>query len=139
MNKLFLAGTVLLFSGCAMPQQGMMMKKGGIVRHMAEPVQQPRQFFVDEVIEVLTEPAGARIHINDAFAGYSPVKAPVRRMWRGDPQYPMTLDLVKIEALPVGAGQCVQTGVFGQNSAKTPPQVSFNMTACAPAQPSAVK
>lgn len=134
MNKLILLTFVLIFSGCAMPQPGMMGKKrpGGYLGDM-KPAPQSRQSFVDEQVEVLTEPPGARIHINDVFVGYSPVKAPVRRMWRGDPRYPLVLDTVKIEALPVAAGQCVQTGIFGQNATKTPPQVSLNMAACSPA------
>ncbi|OGS08191.1 MAG: hypothetical protein A2270_10185 [Elusimicrobia bacterium RIFOXYA12_FULL_51_18] len=141
MNKFFLLGFLLMFSACAMPQAGMKTgRRIGALGAIAQPAQQPQQYFVDETVEVITDPPGARIQINDAFAGYSPLKAPVRRMWRGDPRYPMTLDTVKIEALPVAGGQCVQSGIFGQNSGRTPPQVSFNMTACsvpapAPAAP----
>jgi hypothetical protein len=97
---------------------------------MAQPVQQ--QYSIDEPVEVSTEPPGARIQVNDAFAGYAPVRTVVRRLWHGEPGR-MVLDTVKIEALPVAAGQCVQTGFFGQNSAKTPPRVSFSMTDCRPA------
>ncbi len=137
MKNLVLMCAVGVLAACVVPQGGMMKKRagGGLFGNIAEPAPQPQQYFVDETVEVITEPAGARIHINDAFIGYSPLKAPVRRMWRGDPRYPMTLDTVKIEALPVAGGQCVQSGIFGQNSGRTPPQVSFNMTACSTAAP----
>ncbi len=135
------------FSACAIPQQGGM--KGGLLGSMSRPVgmkrrqpQQPppeSQYVVNESVEVITEPPGARIFVNDASVGFAPVKTEVRRLWRGDPAYPMTLDTVKIEAMPVAAGQCVQSATFGQNSGKTPPQVQFNMTACAPAQPAGKK
>lgn len=137
MNKVMVLGAVLMFSACAMPQGGM-KRSGGLFDNLKQPAQQSQQYFVDETVEVITEPPGARILVNDASAGYAPVKAAVRRMWRGDPRYPMTLDTVKIEALPVGAGQCVQTGIYGQNSGKTPPQVRFTMTNCA-AQPTSGK
>lgn len=130
---------VAALAACAMPPGAMVKKRGGgsLFGNISEPAQQPQQYFVDETVEVITEPPGARIHINDAFVGYSPLKAPVRRMWRGDPRYPMTLDTVKIEALPVAGGQCVQSVMVGQNSGRTPPQISFNMTACSAPAPAA--
>jgi hypothetical protein len=129
-----LYGILLMFSAaCAIPQQGGMKRSGGLFGPAGAPAQPRSQYVVDETVDVLTDPPGARILINDAPAGYAPVKAAVRRLWRGDPAYPMTLDTVKIEALPVAAGQCVQTGIFGQNSGRTPPQVRFNMTNCPPA------
>jgi len=132
MNKIFIFSVVLTFSACMMPPGGMMKARkggGGLFGEMAQPVQQPQEF-VDETVQVLTDPPGARIQVNDAFVGYSPVTTVVHRLWRGDPSYPMTLDTVKIEALPVAGGQCVQSGFFGQNASKTPSPVSFNMTAC---------
>lgn len=126
MKNLIVMCAVVMLAACAMPPGGMMKKRAGNVGlfgNTAEAAPQPpqQQYFVDEALEVITEPAGARININDAFVGYSPLKAPVRRLWRGDPRYPMTLDTVKIEALPVAGGQCVQSGIFGQNSGRTPP------------------
>ena len=141
MKNLILICAVVVLAACAMPPGGMAQKRpggGSLFWNVSQAaVEQPQQHFVDETVEVITEPAGARIHINDGFVGYSPLKAPVRRLWRGDPRYPMTLDTVKIEALPVAGGQCVQSVMVGQNSGKTPPQVSFNMTACSAAAPAA--
>lgn len=122
-----------LLSSCAMPQGG--RKRGGGVFGGAGAQQAQQQYFVDETVDVVTEPPGAKIFVNDAFVGNAPVKAAVRRTWRGDPRATMTLDTVKIEAQPVEAGQCAQSGVFGQNSVKSPPQVRFNMTSCAAPAP----
>ena len=137
MKNLILMCAVVMLVSCAMPPGAMKGSARGssLFGNLSQPVQPPPQQFVDETVEVLTEPAGARIHINDAFVGYSPLKAPVRRLWRGDPRYPMTLDTVKIEALPVAGGQCVQSAIYGQNSGRTPPQVSFNMAACSAPAP----
>ncbi|HBW22762.1 MAG: hypothetical protein A2X28_05170 [Elusimicrobia bacterium GWA2_56_46] len=135
MDKIILLGIALVFSAaCAMPQGGMVKKRrGGLFDGIGqESAQQQAQPSVDETFEVITEPPGARIMVNNANYGNSPVRVTVRRMWRGDPNYPMILDTVKVEAFPVESGQCVQTGIFGQNAAKTPPQVRFNMASCAP-------
>lgn len=88
--------------------------------------------YVVETVEIVSRPPGARIHINDALAGYAPVTGPVLRYWRGQPGY-MTLDTVKIEALPTAAGQCVQGGIYGQNNSKVQSPLIFDMTKCAPA------
>jgi len=129
MKRTFLPMIVLALSACALPQQSMMMKTGGRRYAPAPQPVQAQQYFVDETVEVLSEPPGARIQVNDAFAGYAPARAAVRRFWRGEPGR-MVLGMVKIEALPVAGGQCVQSGYFGQNSAKVPLQVSFTMTDC---------
>ena len=130
MKIIMLIAVSVLFSACALPQGGMKRGLGGAV---SQPAQQ--QYFVDETVDIVTEPPGAKIFVNDAFVGYAPVRADVRRTWRGDPRYQMTLDNVKIEALPVEAGQCAQSGVFGQGSVKSPPQVRFSMASCAAAAP----
>ena len=123
-----------VLSACVMPQPGMQSSLFGAKFQPAVQQQRQQEYFVDETVEVLTEPPGAKILINDAAVGYSPVTAPVRRQWRGSPGR-MILDTVKVEAYPTGAGQCVQSGIFGQNSGKTPPQVSFDMAACSAAPP----
>ncbi|MCX5791148.1 MAG: hypothetical protein NTY45_02865 [Elusimicrobia bacterium] len=122
-----------LFAACAMPQGAMKRGAGEPGGAAAQPAQQ--QYSVDETVDIVTDPPGAKIFVNDAFVGYAPVKADVRRTWRGDPRYQMTLDNVKIEARPVEAGQCAQSGIFGQGSVKSPPQVRFNMSSCAAAAP----
>jgi len=133
MKIVMLLAVSALFPACAMPQGGMKRSVGGPGGAVSRPAQQ--QYSVDETVDIVTEPPGAKILVNDAFVGYAPVKADVRRTWRGDPRYQMTLDTVKIEALPIEAGQCAQSGVFGQGSVKTPPQVRFNMASCAAAAP----
>jgi hypothetical protein len=136
MKHLLLALAAVALCACAMPQGA---AKGGnpwaglgAKRTMA--AQQPAApSYVDEVIDVVTEPPGARILVNEAPVGTSPLRYSVRRLWRGQPGY-MALDTVKVEALPTAAGQCVQTGIYGQGATKVPAPVSFNMTSCAPAQ-----
>lgn len=88
--------------------------------------------YVVETVEIVSRPPGARIHINDALAGHAPVTGPVLRYWRGQPGY-MTLDTVKIEALPTAAGQCVQGGIYGHNNVKIQSPLVFDMTNCGPA------
>lgn len=136
-NITILGVMIVFFAACAMPQGGMMMKrKGGggmfnsIGQQPAQQAQPAAQTFVDESFEVVTDPPGARIMVNNTNYGNSPVQVVVRRLWRGDPNYPMTLDTVKVEALPVVAGQCIQTVVYGDKAGKTPPKVKFNMTNC---------
>lgn len=133
MKNLVLAGAAVMLAACAVPQGGMKRADSGLFGNLAQPAQEA-QSFVDETVEVVTVPPGARVQVNDGFVGYAPVKALVRRFWRGDPGN-MVLDQVKIEALPVAGGQCVQGGVFGEASRKVPAPVRFNMTACASAQP----
>lgn len=121
--------------GCAIPQPGMTRGNpwAGFGAKRSSVMAQPAAAeYVDEVIDVVTEPPGARIHVNDAFVGHAPVRYAVRRLWRGSPGY-MVLDSVKVEALPVAGGQCVQSGVFGEASRKVASPVTFNMAACAPA------
>ncbi|MDA8130911.1 MAG: hypothetical protein M0011_05340 [Elusimicrobia bacterium] len=125
--------SLLCLSACAMPQPG---------RYGASPaakkplpfMSQPQESapYVDETVDVASEPPGARIQVNDGFAGYAPLRYRVRRLWRGQPGM-MTLDPVKIEALPVAAGQCVQGGFYGQGNQRVPSPVNFTMTNCAPA------
>ncbi|MDA8244532.1 MAG: hypothetical protein M0025_10495 [Elusimicrobia bacterium] len=128
---------LLCCCACAIPQPGMY----GASPYAKKPVssffgqQQEAAPYVDETVDVVSYPPGARIQVNDAFAGYAPVRYSVRRLWRGQPGM-MTLDTVKIEALPVAAGQCVQGGFYGQGNQKVPSPVSFTMTSCAPAQQS---
>ncbi|OGR68634.1 MAG: hypothetical protein A2081_03575 [Elusimicrobia bacterium GWC2_61_19] len=130
MKNLILISAAVLLAACAMPQGG--MKRGG--SPFVEPETGP---FVEENIEVITAPAGAQVLVNDGFMGYAPVKAVVRRYWRGEPGN-MVLDQVKIEAQPIAAGHCAQGGYFGAGSSKVPAPVRFNMTACA-AQPAGKK
>jgi len=121
---------------CVMPEGAM---KGGNpwaafgAKRTVAPQQPAAPDYIDEVIEVVTEPPGARILVNEAPVGTSPLRYTVRRLWRGQPGY-MALDTVKVEALPTAAGQCVQSGIYGQGATKVPALVSFNMTSCAPAQ-----
>ncbi len=115
MKTVLLLAVSVTLSSCALPQGGM---KRGLDGAAGQPAQQ--QYFVDETVDIVTDPPGAKIFVNDAFVGYAPVRADVRRTWRGDPRYQMTLDNVKIEARPVEAGQCAQSGVFGQGSVKSP-------------------
>jgi hypothetical protein len=118
-----------VLSACAFPEPGYrgygMMKKGSFQQAPAPP---PPSYVV-ETVEVRTDPPGARVLVNGSDAGYSPVTVTARRLWRGESGY-QTLDTVKIEAFPVEQGQCVQTGIFGENASKAPPQVRFDMTKC---------
>lgn len=140
MKNLALAAAVTLLAACAIPQGG--MKGGvGVPRYSGIQPKYPPALskeHVDEVIDIFTEPAGARIHVNDSLVGYSPVRYMVRRFWRGAPGN-MVLDLVKIEALPTAGGQCVQTGYYGEGARKVSTPVNFTMTDCAPAQPAGKK
>ena len=120
----------LLLAACAVPQGGAKRSGPGIFGTIGPTADQP---FVDEIIEVVTEPAGARIEVNGDFAGYSPVRYTARRLWRGEPGR-MTLEPVKIDALPVAGGQCAQSGTYGQYNLKVPFPVRFNMTNCAAAR-----
>jgi hypothetical protein len=131
MNKLVLLGMAVLFAACAMPQ-GSVHKKGGgnIFGGLSQTAQTDK--FVDEAVEVGTDPAGARVQINGGLVGVSPVKVMVRRYWRGDPGS-MTLDPVTIEALAAAPGQCDQSGIFGEGSRKVPSPVRFSMTSCSAA------
>lgn len=128
MKNISLAVSLLILAACAMPQGGM-KRSGGLLGERARSAQEQSQFFVDETINVLTSPAGAKIQVNGAFAGYSPLRYTVRRLWRGEPGN-MLLDTVKIEALPAAAGQCVRGGIYGQNNLKVPSPVSFEMSDC---------
>jgi len=133
MKKVFLALTLLGLSACMMPQPGMYGAKKS--RRLSSG-QAPSQSYVDEAITVETEPSGARIQVNDVFAGASPVKYTVRRFWRGQPGS-MVLDTVKVEALPAVDGQCAQSGVFGEAARPLQVPVRFTMTNCSsvPASP----
>lgn len=122
---------MLVLAACAVPQAGMKRSGGGIFGTIGPAADRP---FVDEIIEVVTEPPGARIQVNDDFAGYAPVRYNARRLWHGEPGS-MVLDTVKIDALPVAAGQCAQSGTYGQHNLKVPFPVRFTMTSCAAAQP----
>lgn len=119
----------LALAACAVPQQGGTKRAGG-ASLFGNIGQAPTQYFVDEVVDVATEPAGAAVNVNDVFAGNSPVRVTVRRYWRGQPGS-MTLDPVKVEALGSGPGQCTQSGLFGQGSQKAPSPVRLYMTNCA--------
>ena len=124
---------MLALAACAIPQGGMVRKRsGGLFDSISKPAPAQAQQFVNETFEVITDPPGARVMVNNSNFGNSPVQVTIRRMWRGEPGYPMILDTVKVEAFPVESGQCVQTGIFGQNAGKTPTQVRFNMASCAP-------
>lgn len=117
---------------CAIPQPDGTTLFGGMSpkkRAIAAPQPATTQY-VDEVVNVVTDPPGARIQINDAFAGYSPLKYPVRRYWRGQMPDTLVLDMVKVEALPVFSGQCVQSGMYGENNKVLPSPVSFRMADC---------
>jgi hypothetical protein len=137
MKTIILFGAVLTFSACAVPQPG--GSDPGAIKK-ASPQQAPQKF-VEESIEVVTDPPGARILVNGSNAGYAPVTVKARRLWRGDPGSPMMLDTVRLEAIPVADGQCAQIRIFGAGAAKTPPQISFDMHLCggSPAQPQPVK
>ncbi|HAT72761.1 MAG TPA: hypothetical protein DCS63_08085 [Elusimicrobia bacterium] len=134
MKNLILMAVAVALGACAVPQGGM-KRVGGptLFGNIAAPAQETGAF-VEETIEVVTAPAGARVLVNDGFMGYAPVKAVVRRYWRGEPGN-MVLDQVKIDAQPVAAGHCAQGGLFGPNSTKVPSPLRLDMTACA-AQPS---
>ena len=131
MRNVIVLGMAVMLAACAIPQGGMVKRGagGGLFANLVNPAVQETGSFVDEMLDVVTEPAGARVQINDAFMGYAPIKASVRRYWRGNPGN-MALDQVKIEALPVSGGQCVQGGLFGEASRKVPSPVRFNMTVC---------
>jgi hypothetical protein len=142
MKKIILVGSLLTFSACAMPQQWGARTPGAMKKTSPQeaPQQEPQQF-VDESIEVVTDPPGARILVNGSSAGYAPVTVKVRRLWRGGSGSPMMLDTVRLEAIPVVEdGQCAQISILGAGAAKTPAQVRFDMRLCGgtPAQPQPV-
>ncbi|MBI5743483.1 MAG: hypothetical protein HY952_02930 [Elusimicrobia bacterium] len=128
MKHITLTLAVLLLAACAMPQPGgMVAKKRGFMESAGGV---PTDQFVDEVVEVVTVPPGAQVRVNEGLVGVSPLKVSVRRYWQGQAGY-LILDMVKIEALPAAAGQCMQSGVFGHNNLKVPSPVRFTMTNCA--------
>lgn len=136
MSRLPLFLALACLAGCAIPQPGMYGGSpvyGGLgARKRAAafaPAAQAASEYVDEAVSVVTEPPGARVLVNEAPVGSSPLTYSVRRYWRGQPGY-MTLDTVKIEALPVNAGECVQGGVYGQNNLQVPSPVRFVMNNC---------
>ncbi len=133
MKNIFILAAVLILCGCAMPQAGIKPGGGLIKKRSAESQPQSRNY-VDETVDVITAPSGARIQVNGSSAGYAPVSVPVRRLWRGEPGR-MVLDTVTIEALPTGPGQCAQSGIFGEGSRKVASPVRFNMADCSAAQP----
>ncbi|OGR44773.1 MAG: hypothetical protein A2X35_05605 [Elusimicrobia bacterium GWA2_61_42] len=138
MKNLTLLCAVTMLAACAVPQGGMKRSGGvGLFGNLGQPAQET-QPFVEETVEVITSPPGARVHVNDGFVGYAPVKAAVRRIWSGTPGN-MVLDLVKIEAFPVAGGQCVQSGLFGQNNLQVQSPVRFPMTNCAATRPAGKK
>ncbi len=130
MKNLILSAAVVMLSACEMRQGGMYRKSGGgnVFGDMAKSAQETRQY-VDETVQVVTDPAGASVQVNDGFVGYSPVKTMVRRYWNGEPGS-MVLDTVKIDVAPAADGQCAQGGVFGEGSRKLPVPVRFSMTNC---------
>lgn len=135
MKNMIFIGAAVFIAACAMPQGGMKRPGGmGLFGAAAQPAQTVQ--FVDEAVEVVTDPAGMRVNINGGLVGYSPVKVPVRRYWRGAPGS-MVLDPVTVEAQASAAGQCDQSGIFGAASTKVLSPVRFNMAACAAAQPAA--
>lgn len=75
-------------------------------------------------IEILTEPSGARIEVNDEFLGEAPLTATVAR---GCSAY--SLNAVTIRALPREAGHCTQ-GKFISSSDSVPRKVFFDMRLC---------
>jgi len=127
MKNLLLPVFLLFLAACAVPQGSVKRSGAGIFGTIGPAAEGP---YVDEIIEVVTEPAGAKVQVNDDFAGYAPVRYNVRRLWRGEPGR-MTLDTVKIEALPVAPGHCAQSGIYGQHSLKVPFPVRLTMTNCA--------
>ncbi len=133
MNKFVLLAMAVVFTACAMPQQGAAKKRGGggLFANISQPAQAEQ--FVDEVVDVITDPAGARVQINGGQIGFSPVRSTVRRYWRGEPGS-MTLDPVTVEAQAAAPGQCDQSGIFGEGSTKVPSPVRFSMTSCSAAQ-----
>lgn len=136
MNKLALLGLAVMFAACAGQKGGMKKQNGGVL-----PAAQQGQTeqFVDEAVEVMTNPAGARVQVNGGLVGFSPVKTTVRRYWRGAPGS-MKLDVVTVEVQAVESGQCDQSGIFGEDSRKVPVPVFFNMTcSAAGAEPAGAK
>ncbi|MCM2266366.1 MAG: hypothetical protein NDI60_01180 [Elusimicrobiales bacterium] len=126
MKHFLLFAAVSLLAACAVPQGGPGMKRGFLESAGGAPTSQ----FVDEVIEVITVPPGAQVNVNETPAGVSPLKVSVRRYWRGKAGY-LILDMVKIEALPVAAGQCMRSAVLGQNNLRAPATVTLDMASCA--------
>ena len=126
MKNLVFIPVLLCFSACAVPQPG-----GGLSSKflLANQAAQDSGQFIDEVLQINSDPAGARIQVNDAFAGNAPVSYTVRRYWRGQPGA-MTLDMVKIEAIPTYQGECLQGGFYGQGNQKVPFPLSFRMANC---------
>ena len=135
MKNLILAGTVAMLAACAMPEGGMHRKSGGgnLFGSMASPAQGSRPY-VDETVQIVTDPPGASVQVNDGVVGNSPASVVVRRYWNGEPGS-MVLDTVKIDVFPAMDGQCAQSGVFGEGSRKLPVPVRFSMTNCAAAAP----
>ena len=131
-KSVFVLGAAVLLAACAMPQGGMKKGSGGTGIFGNKQAAQPDQF-VDEAVEVVTDPAGARVQINGGLIGFSPVRSTVRRYWRGQPGS-MTLDAVTVEAQAAAAGQCDQSGIFGEGSTKVPAPVRFSMTSCSAAE-----
>ena len=108
---------------CAMPQ-------GGMMKRSSPAALPPTTQYVDEAVTVVTDPPGAEVRVNGVYAGNSPLRYTVRRYWRGQAPGSLALDMVKVEALPVSAGQCMRSGVFGENNKVLPNPVRFDLADC---------
>ena len=84
---------------------------------------------VTKAVEIISEPPGARIEVNNEFMGEAPLTINVRSTARG-----MFKENTIIRALPVRAGHYVQTKMFIDGSyvpdpafSKIPSKIFFDM------------
>jgi len=80
-------------------------------------------------VEIVSEPVGARIEVNDDYVGNAPITVEIPQ-WTGQ-FYKNTV----IRAIPNEAGDYVQSKYFSVGSEQIPPRILFNMR-LGPATPS---
>jgi len=86
------------------------------------------QMILSEKIEVLSEPAGARIEINGIYIGETPLTTTIFRHWK---------EPLKIVAYPSGAGLCPQEKYIPAYQ-RTPYKIFFDLRVCVPFAPQTV-
>ena len=83
-----------------------------------------RWYNTPETIEIVSEPSGARIEINDDYLGEAPLTT---HFARGG--YHGNANPLKINAMPVRPGDCMQSKLIPED-VKAPRRILFDMTIC---------
>lgn len=76
---------------------------------------------------IISDPAGARIEINNDYIGMTPIKTKIQRVCTSDRYF--SGDSIDINAIPSKPGQCVQRKRI-TTLQRTPKNIYFNMNLC---------